>query len=329
MTGLQKCAMFLLALGEHPAAQVLKHLDASTVNDISLVMSRMQSVDKNDIDSVLTEFLGQVDDQPTQSVDSLQFVRDTLEEALGLRKAEQVMEYIVRGDSMASTMDIVRRSDTSVLSEQMRSERPQVIALLLAHLDASAGAELLSRLQDDLAERALYRYARLSAIRPQVLGELAGMLGEQLSAHVGVNRVADVGGPRRAADILNNLPASQSNKLLEAVTKTDAPLAEAIRESMFVFGDLAEVEDRELQVLLHEVPEDQLVAALKATTEDVSAKLLSNVSAHTREAVQEDLASGRPVRRSEAESAQKAILQLARKLDQEHRINLSQNEELL
>lgn len=329
MTGLQKCAMFMLALGEHAAAQVMKHLDVAVVNDISFTMSRMQSVDKNDIDSVLTEFLTEVDDQPTQSVDSLQFVRDTLMEAVGQRKAEQVMEYIVRGDSMASTMDIVRRSDTSMLSEQMRTERPQVIALLLAHLDAAAGAEFLSRLPDDLAERSLYRYARLSAIRPQVLGELAGMLGEQLSAHVGVNRVADVGGPRRAADILNNLPATHGNKLLGGVTKTDPQLAEAIRESMFVFGDLAEVEPRELQVLLHEVPEEQLVAALKATTPEVSEKLLTNVSAHTREAVQEDLSSGRPVRRSEAETAQKAILQLARKLDQEHRINLSQNEELL
>lgn len=329
MTGVEKCAVLLLSLGEHAAAQVMKHLDEASVSSLSFAMSRVESLDRSQMDEVLSEFLKQVDNQPTQGVDSLQFIRDTLVEAVGERKAQQVMEYIVRGDSMASTMDIVRRADTSMLTEQMRTERPQVIALLLAHLDPAAAAELLTRLQDDLAQEALYRYARLNTIRPQVLGELAAMLGEQLSAHVGTRRLSDIGGPNRAADILNNLPTSKGKILLDGVGEIDAKLGETIRENMFVFGDLASVEPRALQTLLREVPQEQLAAALKATTPEVAEKLMANLSEHAREMVQEDLSFGRPVRRSEAERAQKAILQIARRLDEEGKIALSQKEEML
>lgn len=329
MNGIDKAALLLLSIGEHAAAQLMKHLDEAAVNNLSFAMSRIESLDRAQVDAVLTEFLTQVDNPPTQGVDSLQFIRDALVEAVGERKAEQVMEYIVRGDSMASTIDIVRRADTSMLTEQMRTERPQVIALLLAHLDPTQGAELLSRLPDDLAQEALYRYACLNTIRPQVLSELGGMLGEQLAAHVGMRRLADMGGPHRAADILNNLPASKGKALLDGVATLDAKLSDSIRESMFVFGDLAQIEPRALQTLLHEVPQEQLAAALKAATPEVTERLLANLSEHAREMVQEDLSFGRLVRRSEAERAQKAILQIARRLDAEGKIALNQNEEML
>ncbi|HEX7326810.1 MAG TPA: flagellar motor switch protein FliG [Rhodanobacteraceae bacterium] len=321
--------MLLLALGEHTAAQVMRNLDEATINDLSVAMAHVETLERERVDEILTAFLNEVDDQPVHGVDSLQFVRDALVEAVGDRKAQQIMEYIVRGDSMASTMDIVRRADTSMLTEQMRTERPQVIALLLAHLDPAAGAELLSRLPDDLAQEAMYRYAKLNTIRPKVLSELAGMLGEQLSAHAGVRRLSDIGGPHRAADILNNLPASRSKALLDGVSTLDTKLGETIRENMFVFADLVQIEARALQTLLREVPQDQLTAALKAATPEVAEKLLANLSEHAREMVQEDLEFGRPVRRSEAERAQKAILQTARKLDSEGKITITQNEDML
>ncbi|HEX7324707.1 MAG TPA: flagellar motor switch protein FliG [Rhodanobacteraceae bacterium] len=329
MTGAEKSAVLMLALGEHVAAQIMKNLDEPTINHLSSAMAHVGTLEQERVNEILTAFLGDVGDPPVRGVDGLHFVRDALVEVMGERKTQQIMEYIVRGDSTASIMDVVRRTDTSMLSEQLRTERPQVIALLLAQLDSAAGAELLSHLPDNLVQEAMYRYAKLNTVRPEVLSELAGVLGEQPSAHVDVSRLSDIGGPRRAADILNNLPVSKSKVLLDGVSTLDAKLGETIRENMVVFSDLVLIEARALQTLLREVPQDQLTAALKAAPPRVAEKLLANLSEHAREMVREDLKFGGSIRRSEAERAQKAILQTARRLDAEGKIAITRDEDLL
>lgn len=329
MTGLEKCAVFLLSVGEDAAAEVMRHLDEATVNNISLTMASIRRMDREQVDQVLTEFLDNVDDQPTRSVDSFHYVRQMLDEALGEREAAHVMEYIMRGGSMAMTMDIMRDADPAILAEQMRTERPQAVALLLAHLDAGAASELLTHLPDDLARDVLYRYARLDSIQPHVLRELGGMLSEQLSGQAGTHQLSGIGGPRKAADMLNNLQASTTEKLLSDVAERDADLVDSIRENMFTFTDLVQLESRALQTLMREVPSDELVAALKASPPEVVDKMLSNLSSRAAESVKEDLESGPPIRRSEAENAQKSILRIARKLDSEGQITISKDEDLL
>lgn len=329
MTGLEKCAVFLLSVGERTAAQIMRHLDEGTVNNISVTMASIRRMRKEDAEAVLTEFLDGVDNQPSRSVNSFQYVREVLDEALGEHGAASVMEYIMRGGSMAQTMDIMRDADPAILAEQMRTERPQAVALLLAHLDPASGSELLTHLPDELADDVLYRYARLDSIQPHVLRELGGMLSEQLSGQAGTHQLSGIGGPRKAADMLNNLPASTTEKLLNNVSRRDADLVDSIRENMFTFTDLVRIDSRALQTLMREVSSQELVAALKASPPEVVDKMLANLSTRAAESVKEDLDSGPPVRRSDAENAQKSILRVARQLDREGQINISKDEDLL
>lgn len=329
MTGMEKAAIFLLSIGEQAAAEVMRHLDEPTVNTLSVTMAGIRRMDRDLSQAVLNEFLDQVDEQTSHSVDSFHYVRQVLDEAIGERDAAHVMEYIMRGGSMAMTMDIMRQTDPAMLAEQMRTERPQAIALLLAHLEPGAGSEVLSHLPEDVARDVLYRYARLDSIQPHVLRELGGMLSEQLSSQAGTQQLSGIGGPRKAADLLNNLQASTTESLLGEIAERDAKLVDTIRENMFTFTDLVQLDSRALQTLMREVPTEELVPALKAAPPEVVDKILSNMSTRAAEAVKEDLESGPPVRRSEAESAQKSILRIARKLDSEGQITISTDEELL
>lgn len=329
MNGLEKAAIFLMSVGEQAAAKIMKHLDEATVNNLSVAMSRIRRMDRAQAEGVVEQFLSQVDGQTSRTVDSFQYVRQVLDEAVGEREAARVMEYIMRGGSMAMTMDIMRETDPAMLAEQMRSERPQAIALVLAHLEASAGSELLSHLPEEVARDVLYRYARLDAIQPHVLRELGAMLSEQLSGQVGTQQLSGIGGPRKAADLLNNLQTSTTESLLGKLAEQDPKLVDTIRENMFTFSDLVQLDSRSLQTLMREISSEELVPALKSAPPEVVDKILNNVSTRAAEAIREDLESGPAIRRSEAENAQKAILRIARRLDSEGQITISTDEDLL
>ncbi|MGN8158766.1 flagellar motor switch protein FliG [Salinisphaera sp. RV14] len=327
MTGLEKAAVLLLSLGETTAAQVMQHMDEATLNGISSTMTRMRRLDTKQSQQVLREFTRGMQDSTGRNVDSFHYVRDVLDSALGEREAARVMEYIMRGDSMAMTMDIMKETTPAMLAEQLRNERPQAIALVLAHLDPAAGADLLSHLAPDVAQNVLYRYAKLDTIQPHILRDLATMLGEQLSGELGVRELSDIGGPRKAADLLNNVEGTTSERMLSEFA--DSELADSIRENMFTFSDLVTLDSRSLQALIREIPHEDLVPALKGAAPEVVDKLLENVSTRAAEALREDLDSGPPVRRATAEEAKKSILRVARRLDAEGTITISSDEDLL
>lgn len=327
MTGLEKAALFLLSIGEKAAAQVMQHMDESTLNGISIAMSQVRRLENTESQAVLEEFVQGMQNSSGRDVDSFHYVRQVLDSALGDREAARVMEYIMRGDSMAMTMDIMRETTPAMLAEQLRNERPQAIALVLAHLEPAAGADLLSNLSDDIAHNVLYRYAKLDTIQPHILRELATMLSEQLSGQMGVRELSDIGGPRKAADLLNNVESSTTERLLGQLTDTE--LVDTIRENMFTFSDLVTLESRSLQALIREIPHEDLVPALKGAAPEVVDKLLENVSTRAAEALREDLDSGPPVRRATAEAAKKSILRVARRMDAEGTITISTDEDLL
>lgn len=329
MKGLEKAALFLLSVGEETAARIFKHLDDRLVSTLSSAMSTIRQIPDDKADAVMDEFLNDLSRHSSTSVDSFRYLRQVLDNSLGERRAAELMDYVMRGGGIAMTMEVVRGTDPRALAEQLRNERPQAVALTLAHVDAAMAAEVLSRFPDDMARDVLYRYARLDAVQPTALRELSRTLGEQLSGHAGEQQLSGIGGTRRTAEILNNLESSVSEKLLEGVATRDEETAEAIRESMFTFNDLMNLDSLSLQTLLRDVSNEQLAMALKVAAPEVRDKLLAHLSERAATSVREDLEGGPPIRRADAESAQKEILQIARRLDSEGRITIAGDEELL
>ena len=189
---------------------------------------------------------------------------------------------------------------------------------------------MLSFLPETLAADALYRFTLLDAVSPGAVKELRDMLGEISVNNAGGGRqLANLGGARQAADILNLLQTGLSDRVLGSIAARDSETADKIRENLFTFIDLSKLSDRSIQVLLREVPSERLVAALRLVDETVRAKFFGNMSSRMVELLKEELANGPPLRRSEALAAQNDVVAAALRLAGEGRIVINTTEELI
>jgi len=199
------------------------------------------------------------------------------------------------------------------VAEVIRLEHPQIIAIVLSYLDGDQAAQVLSLLPERRRIDILMRIASLDGIHPNALKELDDILEKQFSGNTNV-KSSSVGGTRTAANILNLMDASQGNPIMDAIKESDPDLGQKIEDLMFVFDNLAEVDDRGIQALLREVSSDSLILALKGADEAVREKVFKNMSKRAAEMLREDLDAKGPVRLSEVEAAQKEILAIARRM---------------
>jgi flagellar motor switch protein FliG len=328
LTGVERAAIILRGLGEEAASLVMRHMDEATISRISAAMTRLQRSAPNVLGDLLHDFsvdLG-VDGG---GIDGLRYVSTVLTAALGEEHAREILDRL-KYSGRGSALNLPPTTDARTLAMQMASERPQTIALLLAHIPQETGAALLSFLPEELASESLYRFAMLDAVSPGAIVELREMLAE-LDANNDNRgkRLTNLGGVRQTADILNHLHGGLSERMLETIKIRDEDTAQKIRDSLFTFVDLGKLPDRSLQIVLREVPNERLAPALRPVDETIRAKFFQNMSARMVEVLQEELASGAPMRRSDALAAQKDIIDVVLRLVAEGRITVSASEEMV
>ena len=307
-----QAAILLLTVGEGEASQVLKHLDQREVQRLSEAMTSLVAVSTEQIDQVVDQFLSTVSDESGLTLGANRYLRNTLTNALGESKANSVIEKI-NGGSTAG-LDKLRWMDPRAIAEFIMGEHPQVQAIVMSYLEADQAASVLSYISDvDLRRDIVIRVAQLESIPPAAIAELAEVLDQQ-STKVGPTRFAQLGGKRTAAEILNNLGKDDNEPVMEAIREADADLGEAINELMFVFDNIALIDDRGIQTLLKEISTDTLTLALKGAEPALQAKVFGNMSKRAAELLQDDMEAKGPVRLSEVEGAQKEILVVVRKL---------------
>jgi flagellar motor switch protein FliG len=260
--------------------------------------------------------------------DGMKFLTAVLTSALGETQARTILEQLSRADSESPFQKI----DAQTLAMQMGNERPQTLALLLAHIPHDTGAAMLSYLPEQLAADALYRYTLLDTVSPGAVNELRDMLGEIIANNAGGGlgrQLANLGGPRQAADILNQLQSGLSERVMTAISKRDVETADKIRANLFTFLDLIKLSDRAIQILLREVASERLVIALRPVDETLREKFFTNMSSRMVDLLKEELANGPPLRRSDALAAQSEIVAIALKLSNEGRIVINASEDLI
>lgn len=326
LTGAERAAVVLRELGEPLAVDILRHMEESAITKISLAMATLPKVTFSLRDEIINAFaqdFGMAD----LGSDGMQFLTSVLTAALGETQARAILEQLSRADRETAFQKI----DAQTLAMQMGTERPQTIALLLAHVPHETGAAMLSYLPEELAADALYRYTLLDTVSPGAVKELREMLDEIIAnqADGGARQFADLGGPRQAADILNLLQTSLSERVMAAITERDSETADKIRENLFTFLDLLKLSDRAIQILLREVPSERLVIALRLVDETMREKFFTNMSKRMVDLLKEELANGPPLRRSDALAAQTEIVAAALKLASEGRIVISASEDMI
>lgn len=321
MNGVERAAVFLLALGEKEAAEVLRHLGAKDVQKVGAAMARMGGVTRAQLESVMEDFSGAVEDHTSLGVNSEDYIRSVLVDALGQDKAGNLIDRILMGGS-SKGLESLKWMESRAVAELVRHEHPQIIAIVLAYLEHDQAAEVLNLLPENMRSDVVLRIATMDGIPPSALQQLDEILEKQSAQGSGSLKSSNLGGVKVAADILNLLDSASEEKILAGVGKQDDALSQRIQDLMFVFDNLLELDDRSMQALLRDIASETLVIALKGADIAIRERFFKNMSERAAEMLRDDLEVRGPVKLSEAEGAQKEILATARRLAESGAINL-------
>ncbi|MBD8871254.1 flagellar motor switch protein FliG [Rhodanobacter sp. DHB23] len=322
ITGAQRAAILLLTLGEQDAAEVLKHLSARDVQAVGTAMAGLSSVSREQVEHVLDKLDEDMGRQTSLGVGTEEYIRKILTNALGETKAGGLIDRILLGRS-SKGLESLKWMESRAIAEMINQEHPQIIALVLAHLEPDQAAEVIGYLPPRTRSDAVMRIATLDGVQPHALNELDEIMERQFNGNTKKLKSANVGGLKAAANILNAMDSSREAELMTAIRGQDSALGGKIEDLMFVFEDLADLDDRGMQTLLREVPSGILITALKGAEPGIREKIFSNMSKRAADMMRDDLEVKGPVRLSEVDAAQKEVLAAARKLADAGQINLS------
>ena len=318
---LRRSAILLLSVGEEAASEVLKHMGSREVQQIGAAMANLKQVSHEEVAKVLEDFREEADQFIAVNLGTDDYVRAVLTRALGADRAAGVIEDILDSEETTSGVDALNWLEPATVAELIRDEHPQIIATILVHLERARAAEALALLPERLRHDVVMRIATFGGVQPAALTELTDVLNEVFSGQ-GTKR-SRLGGVRTAAEIVNMMSSQIEESVISNLRERDPDLAQRVIDEMFVFENLADLEDRSIQLLLKEVENETLLLALKGATEPLRARFLRNMSTRAADLLREDLDAMGPVRLSVVETEQKKVLDVARRLAESGQINLT------
>lgn len=313
LSGKQKAAILLVALGPDVSATVFKHLNDEEIEELTLEIANMRAVEKEVKDMVLEEFyeLCQAHDYINQG--GIEYAREVLEKAVGKERANSILERLT-ATLQVRPFDAIRRTDPAQLMNFIQGEHPQTIAMIMAYLQPEQAAKVLSYLSPDVQADVSNRIALMDRTSPDIVKEVETVLERKMSAIVS-NEYAAAGGIQSIVNILNFADRGTEKNILDRLEERDPELAEEIRKRMFVFEDIILLSDRAVQVVLRQVDTHDVALALKTASEDVADKIFRNMSKRAAQMLKEDMEYMGPVRLREVEDAQQRIVNVIRQLE--------------
>ncbi len=325
ISGPQKAAIFLYAIGEELASEIVKKLDEDEIKKLGGSMSKVSAVPSQTVDSIFTEFtdMAASGDRPIaiSQAKGNQFIRSVLTKAVEGGKAQSLLEEIEEQGKW-KLFEKIKRLEPKTLANFIKGEHPQTIAIILAHLESNVAAAVMEILPAPLQADVIYRIAELDNVPPGILEEIDQVMQEEISMLENVEG-RKVGGIRSVAEILNQMNTATEGAILKGMEEQKQGLADEIRKLMFVFEDLFQVDDRGIMAILKEVSNEVLALAMKTASEQLKTKVFKNMSERAALMMKEDLEVMGPVRLKDVESAQQSIIKIAKKLEGEGKIVLS------
>ena len=316
MTGPKKAAILLLALGEDAAADVMKNLEEAEIQQVGYYMSRFTDVSPEELDIVLEEFYRNsvMADEGVNISSSPDFVKNALTKALGADRAKELSDNLRAGEEEAG-LEALRYAEPIMISNYIRTEHPQTIALILSYLkNAEQSSAVLRDLPESLQADILYRMAVIESIPPGVISEMNEVLTEEMKT--AGSMATSVGGVEPVAEILNSVDKATETRILSSIEETNPELAEQIRELMFTFEDMALIDAKQMQLVMKDVDQADMVLALKTASDAVKELIFSSMSSRAAEMVREDLENLGPAKLSDVEASQQKIIKVVKKLEE-------------
>jgi len=317
--GKRKAAIFLVSLPDEVVAEVFRHMDEGEIRALSAEMAKIKMIPRQAMLDVIEDFRAAVGGGGDVVHVNSSAVFESLRRVFGADKARTLLEQAKSEGTSAGRA--LRSMPPDKLAELLEQEHPQTVALVLAQLGGKFAADTLSLLPEELQSDIVLRIAHLDTVSPEVVREVMEILDAEAKSF-GTFEGEQLGGIKVTAEMMNILDRSVEQAIMEKIGEVDPSTAEEIQQSMFVFEDLLNVDDRAIRTLLRHVSNDQLALALKAASDALKGKLLGNISERAAEIIREDMEAMGPVKRSAVEKAQQEIVRTARKLEEEDQLDL-------
>ncbi len=314
----QKAAILLISLGPEVAANVYKHLREDEIEQLTLEIATVRKVDSDDRTNILQEFHDLAIAEEYIAQGGIEYAKEVLQKALGSERALSILEKLT-ATLQVRPFEFARKANAAQILNFLQNEHPQTIAVILAHLEPEKKGEVLKRLPETLQAEVVLRLSNLDHVAPELIAEVDRVLKNELAA-LGTVEQASLGGVQPVAEMLNVMDKNTETSIMSRIEEKDPILAEEIRKLMFVFEDIVKIDDRGIQTLLKEIPNDKLLLALKTAPAEIKEKIFKNISQRAANLLKDDLSNMGPARLSDVEAAQVEIVNVARRLEGEGKI---------
>lgn len=321
ITGLQKAAILLIALGPEKSAQIFKHLKEDEIEELTLEIANIRTVSPQTKDDVINEFYEICLAQQYIAEGGIGYAKELLEKALGGDKAVDVINKLT-ASLQVKPFEFIRKTDGAQITSFIQDEHPQTIALILSYLTPLQASTVLAALPLDRQSDVARRIALMDRTSPDVIKEVEKVLESKLASMVNQDYTI-IGGVDQVVEILNAVDRSTEKHIMENLEIEEPELADEIRKKMFVFEDILLIDDRSIQRVLREVENENLAVALKAANEEVQTAIFNNLSKRLAVMIKEDMEFMGPVRMKDVEDAQQKIVNIIRKLEDTGEIVIS------
>jgi flagellar motor switch protein FliG len=319
LRGFEKAAVLINYLGKDSLKVLFKGVDDGDVRKLLNIMPKYRVVPVHVAKKVLEEFYELISESEEYIFSESSGSKESVIEAVGEERARAILGGVNQTQVGGRALESLELVDAKSLSAFLVSEHPQTVAVILAHLEPEKKSEVLRRLPETLQAEVVLRMANLEHVAPELIAEIDAVLKRELSSMSTVEQAA-LGGVQPVAEMLNVMDKNTESAIMSRLEEKDPLLAEEIRKLMFVFDDIVKIDDRGIQTLLKEVPNDKLLLALKTASEEIKTKVFKNLSQRAADMLRDDLGNMGPSRLSDVEGAQQEVVNAARRLEAEGKI---------
>jgi flagellar motor switch protein FliG len=325
MSSRQKAAIMLMCLGPELSGKVIRHFDEDLIELLSLEVARLDKVSSEQREAVISEFHDMAIAQEYIAEGGVEHAKNLLESAFGEPKANQIVARIIQAMQVVP-FDFLKKADPAQVLSFIQDEHPQTIALILAYMPINNAALILGKLPSELRADVAGRIAMMDQTPPEVIRRVEQVLEKKVSSILN-QEMTKAGGPKALVDLLNRVDRSTERLIMDSLAERNPELAEAVKNMMFVFEDIVQLDDRAVQQILKEVDLKELATALKGVNNEVQTKVFRNMSERATNMLKEDMEFMGPVRLKVVEEAQQKIVGVIRRLEEAGELTIGRGAE--
>jgi flagellar motor switch protein FliG len=315
MKGAKKAALLLMSLGKEEAAKVMSHLDDKMIEEVILEMSKIRSVSKIEKESILAEFRETLMEIKGESKGGIETAKEILSKSLGHQKAEEILRKVDRKE-ISNEFEFLNDVEPKVIFSLIGSEAPQTIAITLAYLTPKVAADVMKLFPPEQRATVAYKLATTSKTQPEAVAQIARALKKRYDSRDS-SEYSEAGGAQSLANILNFLDKEVEEGILKNLTEDSPEIANQVKEKLYVFEDILNLDAKEMRTLLGKIPNEILTFALRGAGDELKKHFFSSMSQNRASDIIEEMELRGKVTIREISQARTELLKIARRLEEQ------------